>query len=135
VPAFLLQNVLSFGKGQDWSAELEGIRTFHLGLRFQKDVALVGEFQCADDAAADRLRGLLERQQLLGLGRIKLAETQPAALTWAPAYAWAAAPLPTTTALVAVVWQHERQVRDAEAHWVSMQVRGTPGQLRLALRR
>ncbi len=136
VPRELLKPVLAFVKAApEAPADLTKIQTFYLGLRFQKDVALVGEFRCADAASARRLQRLLEAQQLPGLGAPRVAGPLPAALTWVPAFAWGPEPLPTTAALVAARRHAEQQTGGAAAHWVSMQLRGTPEQLRQALRR
>lgn len=114
--------------------DLDKVNTFHLDVRFQKGVALVGEFQCADDAAAQRLQQFLAKQDFSGL-EAKVAGTLPAALTWATVAGWGPEPVATPGVLLAALRHQERQARDAAEHWVSMQVRGSTERLRQALRR
>jgi hypothetical protein len=75
-PAQMLAAVLPFTSGvKGTPAPLKSVQGFAIGLKFQPDVALIGDLECADIKAATALQTFLGSRPIEGIGAPKAAIT------------------------------------------------------------
>jgi hypothetical protein len=143
-PAPLVAAVLPFARGaQSTPAALKKVRVFSAALRFAagaEEVALAGDLECADVAAAEALQRFLQGQKVPGVGAPGVAgpanRVGDQALLGVSVVALGGSPrgAETAAALAALAVSSPRATGSDAERWVSFQVRARPGVLNEALR-